>query len=160
MAPRTVGSTTQHARDSTLTGSHRIASPAPAALYRFTRDWSNPEKLFLLRRDGLYHGVTYAAASDTFWLTKNSHGAGIIEQWNRDGKHLSTPVRLSAAAFTGIAADPRDGTLWVARQLLATELIHLENFCLRTPPRTVDVTLPSAVPWGIGGAEFGWIQRR
>ena len=148
-------------QDSTLTDPIGSRPLAPAALYRFTRDWSNPEKLFLLGGDGLYHGVTYAAASDTFWLTKNSHGAGIIEQWNRDGKHLSTPVRLSAAAFTGIAADPRDGTLWVARQLLATELIHLENFDVSGHHLgTVDVTLPSAVPWGIGGAEFGWIQRR
>ena len=148
-------------QDSTLTDAIGSRPLAPAALYRFTRDWSNPEQLFLLDGDGIYHGVTYAAASDTFWLTKNAHGAAIIEQWNRDGKHVSTPVRLSAAAFTGIAADPRDGTLWVARQLMATELIHLENFDVSGHHLgTVDVKLPSAVPWGAGGAEFGWMQDR
>ena len=147
--------------DSTLLdaiGSRRLA---PAALYRFGRDWSNPHLLFPLAPDALYYaGVAYSAALGSFWLARKVHGGSVIEQWSRDGKRLSTPVNLPTAVFKGIAVDPKDGTLWVLRDQYATGVIRLENF--ETSGRhlaSLDVDQP-LITIGTGGAEFEWIRPR
>lgn len=146
--------------DSTLLEPIGSRSLAPPALYRFARDWSRPHLQFLLEPDGVYSGVAYSRVTQSFWLTRRVSAGSVIEQWTQDGRHISTPVHLRAAALKGIAADPRDGTLWVVRDEYPLGVIRLENFDtnghhlagLDLERLAVDLGTPM-------GAEFEWRDR-
>jgi hypothetical protein len=146
--------------DSTLLEPIGSRPLAPSALYRFGRDWADPHLQFLLATDGVYYGVTYSSATRSFWVTRRVPTGSVIEQWSRDGKHISTPIHVTAALFKGIAVDPRDGTLWVVRDEYNVGVIRLENFdttgqhltALEIERSVVDVGAPN-------GAEFEWPRR-
>lgn len=142
--------------DSTLLEPHGSRPLAPDALYRFARDWSNPQQAFLLGNDGQYMGVAYDASRRSFWLTRNVAGAAFIEQWSPEGRHLSTPVTLPAVALAGIAVDPGDGTVWVTSQRWAASVIRLTNFDASGRHLTsleIEHSLPDL---GWAGLEFIW----
>ena len=146
--------------DSTLLEPIGSRPLAPAAVYRFGRDWSNPQLYFPLVPDSVYSGVAYSAASGSFWLTRKVPGGSVIEQWSRDGKLLSTPVNFPAAYFKGIAVDPKDGSLWAVRDQRAVAVIRLENF--DTSGRhlaSLDLEQP-LISFDVTGAEFEWIRQR
>ena len=106
--------------------------------------------------DGVYHGVTYAGRSDSFWVTRNLPGESVLEQWSRDGKHLSTSANLPAAA---LAVDPRDGTLWAIRPSSGA-VMRLENFDSSGHHlASLDVNWPHPFLQA-DGAEFEWIGSR
>jgi len=131
---------------------------APPGVYRFGRDWSNPQLHFLLSPDGTYSGIAYSARSRSFWLTRFGNDQSVIEHWSADGAHHSTPVTVPAAIFKGIGADPRDGTLWVARE--QSGLLRLENFDT-SGHHLSSLDVASSHPFlGIGGVEFAWIDGR
>jgi tRNA A-37 threonylcarbamoyl transferase component Bud32 len=137
-------------------GSRPLDRPA---LYRFARDWSNPELLFTLRDDeGFYFGVAYSMTSGTFWLTRNSRDGGSIEHWSRRGALLSLPVKVEQSGLSGIAIDPADDTMWVARPE-SNGLMRLEN--LDSGGRqlgSLDLLWPLPI-WQSGGAEFAWRRK-
>lgn len=147
-------------QDSTLLEPPGSRSLAPPGLYRFERDWSNPELLFALPPDGIYYGVAYSGASRSFWLTRKAGTGSVIEQWSRDGRHLATPARLPAATLFGLAVDPLDDTLWAVRNQYGSSMLRLENF---DPTGrylgAFHVDRPHRVIEPIG-AEFEWIQAR
>jgi hypothetical protein len=133
---------------------------APAGLYQFDRDWSNPRLYMPLVPEGSYFGVTYTAASDSFWMTRNLSGASVLERWNREGKHLSTSASLPGATLTGIAFDPRDETLWVMRPQPAAAVMRLENFdSSGRHLGSLDLTWPHPFLQA-DGAEFEWIGQK
>ena len=148
--------------DSTLLEPMGSRPLAPAALYRFERDWSNPQPYFLLEQGGVYYlGVAYSARSHSFWLARQVRDGSVIEQWSRDGKRLSTPVNLAAASLSGIAVDPRDGTLWVVRN--AGGVMRLENFDgsgRHLASLGVQRAPFNFLPIVASGAEFEWIRGR
>lgn len=145
--------------DSTLLEPIGSRPLAPAGLYRFERDWSRPQFLFPLAKDGWYSGVAYSATSGSFWFTRRAPSGAFIEQWSRDGRQLSTPVDLPAAYLSGIAVDPKDGTVWALRPQTSATLIRLENF---DPAgrhlASLDVERPllNFLSIEAGGAEFEW----
>jgi ligand-binding sensor domain-containing protein len=131
---------------------------ARPVVYRFGRDWSNPQVHFSLEPAGTYAGIAYSATSRSFWLTRRENGRSLIEEWSSAGEHLATPVTVPAAIFTTIASDPRDGTLWVARQQAG--LLRLENFDVSGRHLSV-LEVESPHPFlAIGGMEFAWIPER
>ena len=145
-------------QDSTLLEPADSRPLAPPALYRFERDWSDPRLQFLVAPDGMYFGVTYSAHADSFWLTRQIQDEAVIEQWSHRGQHLATPVRVPAAVFAGIAADPSDGTLWVTRQQLGGSRFQLANYDTSGQLLgTLDLERLSDV--GASGAEFAWVQQ-
>lgn len=142
-------------QDSTLLEPLGSRSLARAALYQFDRDWSKPKVLFSLHPEGGYFGVAYDVAGDSFWFTRNTGSGGRIEQWNREGELLSTPIAVPWSDLTGIAVDPKDGTLWVARSD-STGAMRLENFGA-SGEHLGSLDLASLPPiWHPGGAEFIW----
>jgi serine/threonine protein kinase len=145
--------------DSTLLEPIGSRALAPSGLYRFGRDWSNPQLHFELVPDGVYVGVGYSAASNTFWLTRNTDRGALIEQWSRSGQHLSTPVNVPAAVFRGLAVDPADDTLWVVRSV-GTGVVRLENFNASGQHLGAIEFQQATEVAGFGGAEFAWVNRR
>ena len=144
-------------QDSTLLEPIGSRPLAPPAVYRFGRDWSNPQLHFPLEPHGLYQGITYSARSSSFWVTRTGNDTGLVEQWNRDGTRISTPVSVAGASFRGIAADPLDGTLWVVRAQGGTT--RLENF-EASGRHLFSVDTLSLHPFLDGiGVEFAWIKR-
>jgi hypothetical protein len=148
-------------QDSTLLepiGSRQLAQPA---LYRFNRDWSNPQLLFRLEPDGVYLGVAYSGQSRSFWLTRKIRGRAVVERWSRQGEHLATPIDLPTAVFKGIAIDPADATVWIRREQYAAGMMRLENFDQSGRPlASLDLPLPHPMlDYASGGAEFAWPQR-
>jgi hypothetical protein len=144
-------------QDSTLLEPIGSRPLAPPAVYRFDRDWSKPHLLFPLEPNGLYAGMTYSARSRSFWVTRTGNDKGLVEQWSRDGKRVSTPVSVPGAILRGIAADPLDGTLWVIRA--QSGVTRLENFD-RSGRHLSSIDLQSLHPFlDAGGAEFAWINR-
>jgi hypothetical protein len=148
-------------QDSTLLEPAGSRPLAPPGIYRFERDWSRPQLLFAVAAEGIYYGITFDRHTDSFWLTRRARNEAVIEQWSRDGRHLSTPVRVPAAVFTGIAADPLDASLWVSRQQFAgTGRERLENYdASGRLLAIVDIT-GLAGDWLSSGAEFAWIDQR
>jgi hypothetical protein len=109
----------------------------------------------------VYYGVTYGAFLDSFWLTRKTQNLGVIEQWSRDGRLRSTPVRIPAAAFTGIALDPFDNTLWAMRASFSgTGSQRVENY--HSSGRLLSAVELHIVPgeWTGIGAEFVWVGDR
>lgn len=146
-------------QDSTLLEPIGSRPLAPRALYRFNRDWSEPVELFPLARSGYYAGVSYSAASGTFWMSRNDAGVALIEQWSRDGRLVSVPVR-TVPPLTGLAVDGRDGTIWAIRQLPSAKILRLENYD-RSGRRLGLYELTTSMPFlDAGGAEFAWPGRR
>jgi hypothetical protein len=140
-------------QDSTLLepiGSRRLA---PSAIFRFGRDWSDPHPYITLTPGGVYTGVTWAAADDTFWVTRQDTATASIEQWSREGRLLARPVTVPMPALTGLASDPADGTLWAVhfRGGIATT-VRLENFDV-SGRHLGSYVLPGDT-FGPGGAEF------
>ena len=146
-------------QDSTLLAPIGSRPLAPRALYRFARDWSDPQPLFPLTPSGSYAGVTYSSASGTFWTTRNEAGVAVIEQWRRDGERVSAPVQVDPPLL-GVAADPRDGTLWVVKQVPSQHVLALDNYDV-TGRHLGTYTVSHSLPLlGAGGAEFAWRGRR
>jgi hypothetical protein len=100
---------------------------APRELYRFDREWANPQALFRLTQAGLYAGVSYSARTGTFLAVRNEGGRSFIERWSRDGRLVTTLIQ-SVPVLTGLAVDPRDDTLWVLRPSTSWSFIRLENY--------------------------------
>jgi hypothetical protein len=144
--------------DSVLTnpiGSRRLEPPA---LYRFTRDWDRPERLFALAPDGVYAGVSYSAATGTFWISRRYPGAASIEQWSREGGLLSAPISQSDSYLSAVAVDPADGTIWAVRPQ-PSAVLRLENFD-PSGRHLASVELPRPlVQLDAAGAEFSWSGR-
>jgi hypothetical protein len=145
-------------QDSTLLEPAGSRPLAPPAVYRFERDWSNPRLLFLVAPEGTYFGVTYSAHSDSFWLTRKTQDESVIEQWSRDGQHLTTPARVPATWLGGIAADPFDGTLWVTRQQLNGSRFQLANYDA-SGRLLATLDLEGLSELGASGAEFAWVPQ-
>jgi len=101
-------------RDDTRTPGSRPLSPA--TLYRFSRDWTDPQPLFDLDARPVYFGITYVPFDDTFVVTRQGGGdaAGRLERWSRAGRRLSVLAEIPGIV-TGVAYDPADRTLWVGR---------------------------------------------
>jgi hypothetical protein len=141
-------------QDSTLLepiGSRRLA---PSAIFRFGRDWSDPHSYITLTPGGVYTGVTWAAADDTFWVTRQDTATASIEQWSREGRLLATPVTVPMP-LTGLASDPADGTLWAVHYRGgSTSTVRLENFDV-SGRHLGSYALPGDT-FGPGGAEFVW----
>jgi hypothetical protein len=141
--------------DSVLTnpiGSRRLEPPA---LYRFTRDWDHPEQLFALAPAGVYVGVGYSARTRSFWISRRYMGSATIEEWSRDGRHLSTPISQTDSLLTGVAIDPLDDTVWAIRPQ-PSAVLRLENF-EQSGRYLASLELPRPrVLLGAGGAEFPW----
>ncbi|MGQ0734360.1 MAG: protein kinase domain-containing protein [Acidobacteriota bacterium] len=130
---------------------------APAALYRFDRDWSNPEPLFPLAPDGVYGGVAYSGVTGSFFLARRVRENMAIEEWSRDGSYVGTQVNISNAFLAGLAVDPQDGTLWAVRAQGVVASFRLENY--DTSGRFLgshELEWP-AVALGAAGAEFAWV---
>jgi hypothetical protein len=144
-------------QDSTMLEPIGSRALAPPAVFRFGRDWSNPRQAFPLDPTGTYLGIAYSARSRSFWLTRVGRDQSRIEQWSRDGVRLSTPVVAPAAIFMSIAADPRDGTLWVVRD--QSGALRLENFDASGQHLfSLDVEAPHPL-LNASGVEFAWIGR-
>ena len=136
-------------------GSRRLEPPA---LYRFTPRVGAPRELFPLAPDGLYIGVAYSARTRSFWISRRYMGSAAIEQWSREGVHLSTPISQPDSALTGVAVDPVDGTIWAIRPQ-PVQVLRLENF--DTSGRhlgSVELPRPLVALDG-SGAEFAWVRR-
>jgi hypothetical protein len=149
--------------DSTLLEPVGSRPLAPPGLYRFDRDWSNPQLLFPLHAEGNYHGIAYSSASRSFWLTRKSGSLTVIEEWRRDGSHVRTPIEVPAT-LTGIAIDPLDDTLWVVQQQYSDLVIGLENFD-REGRHLTTVYVPNGLQYpdtslSAVGAEFAWVTGR
>jgi hypothetical protein len=145
--------------DSTLLEPIGSRPLAPPGLYRFERDWSDPQLLFPLSPDGVYLGIAYSGASKSFWLTKRRPGGSVIEQWDIDGRLISAPVTVASVELRAIAIDPSDQTLWATVFQNAGTTIRLENFD-RTGRYlgSYSVEQPIAIPnFGANGAEFEWL---
>ena len=146
-------------QDSTLLEPAESRQLAPPGLYRFNRDWSDPQLLFPLRPEGNYYGVAYSAKSRSFWLTRKVGSVTVIEEWSRDGTHLRTPAEMPTDLF-GIGVDPADDTLWIARyQETTAAVVRLENFDT-SGRHLAAVELPFPGGLGPAGVEFEWVVRR
>jgi hypothetical protein len=146
-------------QDSTLLEPIGSRPLAPRELYRFSRDWSDPQALFPLTQAGYYSGVSYSKATGTFWMARNDGGVAVLEQWNREGRLVSSPVQ-TLAPLTGVACDQRDGTIWVMRQLPSAREVRLDNYDAsgrRLGTYRVSHPLPFL---DAGGAEFVWSNPR
>jgi hypothetical protein len=144
-------------QDSTLLEPIGSRALAPPAVYRFERDWSKPQLLFPLEPKGPYEGLTYSSGTGSFWVTRMGNDRSLIEQWSREGTLVSTPVSVQGAVFTGIAADPLDGTLWVIRS--QGGIMRLENF-EPSGRHLFSLDARALHPFLVGaGAEFAWINR-
>ena len=146
-------------QDSTLLEPIGSRPLAPSALYRFSLDWSDPQPLFHLTPAGHYGGVSYSGASGTFWMSRNDAGVAVVEQWSRDGRLVSVPVR-AVSPLTGLAVDARDDTIWVMRQQPSAKVIDLENYD-RSGHWLGAYELTTPMPFlDAGGAEFAWPGRQ
>lgn len=119
--------------DSTLLEPLGSRPLAPAALYRFKRDWSAPERMFLLSNitataAGVYSGVAYSDRTRAFFLLRAEGADTFLERWTADGT-LQATVKLPSLLLGGLAIDPRDGTLWSNDSTELTDF-HLENLDL------------------------------
>ncbi len=142
-------------QDSTLLEPRGSRPLAPTEVYRFGRDWSDPQPLFRLTQSGEYRGIAYAARTQTFWTTRNEADAAVLEQWSLDGRLVSPPVRV-APTLAAAAVDPLDATLWVVRYLTTAQVLRLENFDEDGRHlATLDLGSP-ALLLSAGGAEFAW----
>lgn len=147
-------------QDSTLLEPIGSRPLAPTAVYRFARDWSNPQLLFPVAADGTYGGLTFSGMTDSFWLTRKIGADSVIEEWSRDGHLLGTPIRLPVAELRALAVDPHDGTLWAIRNQGIGAPTRLENFHVSGRHLgSVDVVRPHEY-LGSGGAEFAWPANR
>ncbi|MEQ1759800.1 MAG: serine/threonine-protein kinase [Vicinamibacterales bacterium] len=133
---------------------------APPAVYRFERDWSNPQTLFPVSTSGWYSGIAYSAGSDTFWMVRHESGDSIVEEWSRDGTRRPASLTLAGAYLSGIAVDPRDGTLWAANLQSAAPTIRLENIAAggrRLGTFDVERPLANFLSIDAAGVEFAWM---
>jgi serine/threonine-protein kinase len=152
-------------QDSTLLDPIGSRPVEPPTLYRFARDWSKPEPMFLLRPrasapqvTSYYSGITYDPDSDSFWAPVNEPDGASIEQWSRDGRRLAAPVRVPWTVG-GVAFDYADGTLWAIQYTANASAIRLDNFD-RTGRYLGSVNLPRVTSAeGATGAEFAWTGR-
>jgi hypothetical protein len=145
-------------QDSTMLAPIGSRPLARRELYRFSRDWSDPQPMFRVTQSGAYAGVTFSARSGTFWMTRNEAGVAVIEQWSRDGRIVSAPLQVDPP-LAGIAADPRDGTLWVVKQVPSSQVLRLDNYDA-AGRFLVTFTASHPLPLlGAGGAEFAWPSR-
>jgi Protein kinase domain len=144
--------------DSTLLAPIGSRALAPAALYRFDRDWSNPRMVFPLLPEGFYSAIAYDGRSRTFWLARFDSGSSRIERWRSDGTMLSDSVTSFTGFVTGLAVDPLDATVWVVRPGTSPERLQLENLDARGRPLgSFEVPRGDAGPLtASGGAEFAW----
>jgi hypothetical protein len=126
---------------------------APRQLYRFDREWANPQAMFRLTQTGLYYGVSFSARTDTFLAVRNEGGTSFIERWSRDGRLVATLIQ-SVPALTGLAVDPRDDTLWVLRPLNSASIIRLENYDATGRLLGQFGVRTSGIFQAAGGAEF------
>jgi hypothetical protein len=144
--------------DSTLLEPAGSRPLAPPGLYRFDRDWSHPQLVFPLRREGRYFGIAYAAPSQTFWLTRKAGSVTALEEWSRDGRLLRTAAEVPATLM-GLAVDPRDRTLWAVRAPdTTTSVVRLENFDL-AGRHLGSFEVPEPERMFPLGAEFEWVAR-
>jgi hypothetical protein len=147
--------------DSTLLEPIGSRPLAPPSLYRFRRDWSQPEMQFPLSPDGTYMGVSYSGRSQTFWLTRRTSNGSVIEQWDRGGTLLST-ARLPGIVLTGLGIDPKDETLWALRIVTGSAELRLENFSTSGQHLgSLDIARPyNSLLSDESGVEFAWIPSK
>ena len=131
----------------------RLAAPG---IYRFSRDWSNPQLLVALDPSGTYLGLAYARDSGTFWVTRSTLAGARVEQWNADGTQLPLPIIVPGSSLTAVAIDPADGTVWMVRANTNRPTTRLENFDQSGRHLgAFEVDFPDLLD-GISGAEFAW----
>lgn len=83
---------------------------ADGGVWQFDLNWREGRKLFDTVR--LFHGISYDATDDTFWVSE--YAGPRVEHRDRDGNLLSTFNTLTSLN-TCLALDHADGTLWFAR---------------------------------------------
>jgi serine/threonine-protein kinase len=145
-------------QDSTLLEPIGSRPLAPVGLYRFSRDWSNPELLFPLTPDSVYNGVAYSAVAKSFFLTKRRTDESVIEQWGPDGRLLSTPVSMPSVDLRAVAIDPKDETLWVIVYQNAGDTMRFENFDLTGRHLGSFIVERTGSFSTANGAEFEWVD--
>lgn len=92
-------------------------------------------------------------------MTRLEVDAAIVERWSRAGERLGQPWR-TFAPVTGIAVDPSDATLWVVQMAWNAPVITICNYDADGRYLgALDLPRPLS-PYGAGGAEFAWIDRR
>ncbi len=78
-------------------------------LYRFDRDWANPQVLFYA--GFATSGITYDQQNGTLWVTDSLTRE--VRQLDMAGNQLSSFFATDGPYAYGIAMDPADGSLWV-----------------------------------------------
>jgi hypothetical protein len=144
-------------QDSTLLEPIGSRPLAPPAIYRFGRDWSDPQPYVPLTPGHTYNGVTWAPDTDTFWVSRLDNETAAIEHWSRDGVRLATPVTVPLS-LTGLALDPADGTLWAVRYRGNADGLQLDQFA-RDGRHLGTLTVATVRPVG-SAAEFAWTPPR
>jgi serine/threonine-protein kinase len=145
--------------DSTLLEPIGSRPLAPPALYRFDRDWSNPELRFPLNPEGTYRAVAYSEGSKTVWLGRMVEGTSFIEQWTLGGSPVGVPFRVPGVVIA-LGVDPVDHTLWALKEDSVSPTMRLENF--GTSGRhlgSFDFEKPQLL-WLAAGLEFEWRPSR
>jgi len=78
-------------------------------LYRFDREWGNPEVLFNV---GTFtSGITVDPKNGTFWVCDSL--SRVVRNLDNNGNELSSFSAADSNYAYSIAMDPADGTLWI-----------------------------------------------
>jgi len=109
--------------DGTTDGTHN-SGVGGDRVWRFDRDWQNPQLLFTLDGTQNLQGITYDPADRTLWLSDWSPTDQVLHV-ALDGTILGR-FHTGFSNMPGIALDPADGTLWVLR--FSHSAIQAEQF--------------------------------
>lgn len=83
-----------------------------ATVYRFDRNWANPQSLFSIPGGTLhdYIGITYDPTNNSFWVS--GHVLSTVANYDMQGGLLSS-FGTGHSYNAGLAFDQADGTLWL-----------------------------------------------
>jgi len=135
-----------NAHDGTTDGTYYyLFSHGSQTIYRFEKDWKNPQTLFSFT--GLSRlGITYDPTDNTLWIS--GWGTGLVEHYTMSGVLLGS---FATDTYTSaLALDHADGTLWLSVDATSTFRQYTKSGTLLST-----VTF-SGITGGIYGGEFAF----
>jgi hypothetical protein len=129
-------------------------------VYAFDGNWENFSSLFTLpppEGGGSWLGITYDPGSDSLWVSTHNSPIYRVANYTMSGELRSSFIYDGSDSFnlaTGLAFDPADGTLWLARaRTFGAWAVRLDQYST-AGTFLGSLSLPELQTFDSTGAEF------